>query len=356
MKTISDIAKEAKVSTGTVDRVLHNRGGVSDNTALKIKKIIKKHNFKINAIASSLALNKKLKIATLIPSFNEENVFWKAPLMGINKSQKEIDKLGIKIYNYSFDQFDASSYLSSFKKLLKINPNGVLIAPSFRKETQTIVTDLEKNNIPYIFINTDLDKFNNISFVGQDSFVGGQVAGKLMNLSIKKKSSCLIIQIRANIDNHQAIFERIEGFKDFFTKNKIQIEFLTLKLDDLKNDKKVKQQLHSIIKKHSAINGIFVPSSRISVIANCMSNNDIKKMQLIGFDNTPQNIKCLEKDLISFLISQKPFNQGYEAVHLMVDYLINNKIPMAKIYSPIDILTKENVRYNERNELLYENQ
>ena len=27
---ISDIAKLAKVSTGTVDRVIHNRGGVSE--------------------------------------------------------------------------------------------------------------------------------------------------------------------------------------------------------------------------------------------------------------------------------------------------------------------------------------
>ena len=356
MKTINDIAKEAKVSTGTVDRVLHNRGGVSEKTAKRIIKIIKKHNFKINAIASSLALNKKLNIATLIPSSKDENVFWEAPLMGINKAQEEIEKLGIKIHNFSFNQFEAKSYLNSFKELLKTNPDGVLIAPSLRKETRTIINELEKNNIPYIFINTDLDEYNNISFVGQDSFASGQVAGKLMNLSLKENPSCAIIQLRSNIDNYQSIIDRIKGFKNYFTQNKIQLEFLTLSLTDLKNDKKIKQQLDSFLKKHPNTKGVFVPSSRISVIANNLSNNALKKMQLIGFDNTQQNIQCLEKDLISFLISQKPFNQGYEAIHLMVDYLVKGKNPIAKHYSPIDILTKENVRYNERNELLYENE
>ena len=52
MITIKDIAKEANVSEGTVDRVLHNRGGVSQKTEAKIKAIIKKHDFKTNPIAT----------------------------------------------------------------------------------------------------------------------------------------------------------------------------------------------------------------------------------------------------------------------------------------------------------------
>ena len=67
MTTIKDIAKEANVSSGTVDRVLHNRGGVSKKTSERIKDILKKKNFKINQIASSLAMKKHLSLATLIP-------------------------------------------------------------------------------------------------------------------------------------------------------------------------------------------------------------------------------------------------------------------------------------------------
>ena len=77
---------------------------------------------------------------------------------------------------------------------------------------------------------------------------------------------------------------------------------------------------------------------------------------MVGFDNTPQNIKCLEEDKISFIISQKPFNQGFESIHLLTDYLVKKKDPIQKNYSPIDILTKENARYNEHLELEFENE
>ena len=59
--TIKDLAIQAKVSTGTVDRVIHNRGGVSIKTKRRINDIIKKNNFKINSVASALAKKKNIK-------------------------------------------------------------------------------------------------------------------------------------------------------------------------------------------------------------------------------------------------------------------------------------------------------
>ena len=56
MITIKSIAKEANVSEGTIDRVLHNRGGVSKKTEARIKEILKKHNFQVNPVARALAM------------------------------------------------------------------------------------------------------------------------------------------------------------------------------------------------------------------------------------------------------------------------------------------------------------
>ncbi|HCO83989.1 MAG TPA: transcriptional regulator, partial [Arenibacter sp.] len=61
---IKQIAKLANVSIGTVDRVLHDRPGVSKATREKIKAIIKETGYKKNTVASRLNLagRKKLKI------------------------------------------------------------------------------------------------------------------------------------------------------------------------------------------------------------------------------------------------------------------------------------------------------
>ena len=76
------------VSTGTVDRVLHNRGGVSPKTENKIREILKKKKFKINLIASSLAMKKHKNLATLMPNYDEQNLFWKSPFSGIQETKK----------------------------------------------------------------------------------------------------------------------------------------------------------------------------------------------------------------------------------------------------------------------------
>jgi LacI family transcriptional regulator len=345
LKTIKDIAKEANVSAGTVDRVLHNRGGVSKKTEGKIKILLKRNNFKTNIIARSLALKKNLKIATLLPSFNEENIFWKSPLRGIKTAQDEVEIFGVKVKTFEFDQYKVSTYLSQFKALLDSKPDGVIIVPTFRKETQQILLKLEEKNIPYIFLNIDIEGFKNISFIGQESYKSGFLAGKLMHLCLQDEGSVMIIQTRSNIDDNHAISKRISGFTDYFSDNKIILKIIKVKTYNLNNSNALKEKLGSILKKDSTIRGVFVPNSKISVFADCIEDLKTQKLSLIGYDGTERNVKCLKEDKVSFLISQKPFKQGYDSIKLMTNYLIEKKQPQAKVYSPLEILIKENINF-----------
>ena len=356
MITIKEIAKEAHVSEGTVDRVLHNRGGVSKKTEEKIKTILNQHNFSVNPVASALAMKNKHHVATLIPEHSDADLFWKSPLLGITKAKDEVKNIGVEITNFKFNQYNHHSYLNTFEALLKTKPTAVIIAPIFLKETKIITTRLDALNIPYMFLNIDIKGFNNTAFIGQDSYTAGYIAGKLMHLSLPKQSTFLIIQSKHNITENNAITKRIEGFNDYFIKNNINEETLTLKIENLNDTTESTQKINSFLKQHHTIKGIFVPSSRISIIVNCIDKDYLKKIRLIGFDSTPQNIECLKNDSVSFLISQKPFDQGYESIRLITDFLIKKKIPENKVYLPIDILTKENVSYNERHEVLFKNE
>ncbi len=53
---VKEIARRAKVSTATVDRVIHNRTGVSEKTKERINKIIQELNYQPNVLAQRLAL------------------------------------------------------------------------------------------------------------------------------------------------------------------------------------------------------------------------------------------------------------------------------------------------------------
>ena len=346
MKTIKDIAKEANVSPGTVDRVLHNRGGVSKKTEILIRELLEKNNFKINKVARLLALNKNLTIATLVPEYNTENRFWETPILGMNKAQEEVDVFGIKTHIYTFDQFKATSFLDQFNTLITSKPDAVVLVPSFKKETLQMVLKLEEKKIPYIFLNIDLDGCNNISYIGQDSYNSGYLAGKLMHLCLQKKDSIAIMQTLLNTDTNPAISKRINGFTDYFSNNNLPNIIIKEDLINPNNYENLKKKLNLILTNTPSIKGFYIPNSRASLFAKCFEDLKINDLSLIGFDATEKNVAYLKASKISFLISQKPFKQGYDSIKLMTNYLIEKKQPKLKISSPIEILTKENVSFS----------
>ena len=61
---VKEIARRANVSIATVDRVIHNRIGVSEKTKAKINKIILELKYQPNLLAQRLASRKIFKLAT----------------------------------------------------------------------------------------------------------------------------------------------------------------------------------------------------------------------------------------------------------------------------------------------------
>jgi LacI family transcriptional regulator len=354
MVRIKDIAKEANVSEGTVDRVLHNRGGVSSKTEAKIKSILQKRNYSIHPVASALAMQNKYHIAILLPAYNEKDSFWKSPSLGILKASKEIQNIGIKVSEFKFDQYEPLSYLETFNILIKSKPDAVLLVPFFLNETRKITTKLEQYIIPYMFLNIDIEGFKNTAFIGQDAYTAGYMAGRFLHLAMPEKSTPLIIRFHPGNNNNNAISNRVHGFKAYFEQHGFTKEIPTLPIKRIDKPEETKEIINAILSKNNSIKGLFIPSSRISTIVECLSDLQLKELQMIGFDNTPQNIECLKNEKISFLISQKPFDQGYLSIRLIADLLTKNKKPNKKIFLPIDILTKENVVYNEMNQSMFE--
>ncbi|APZ45463.1 hypothetical protein BW723_03740 [Polaribacter reichenbachii] len=343
MITIKDIAREANVSEGTVDRVIHNRSGVSKKTEAKIRKILDHYNFKVNPVARALATKKKHSIAVLIPNYNKIDYFWKSPYDGIYKARDEVYNFGVEVNCFSYDQYNQESFYAALKNILDIKPSAVVIVPNFYEETKIIVTELEKSKIPYVFLNIDINGFNNLTYIGQNSYTAGYVAGKLMHLKNYKISNFLIIQSKYNITKNNTVSDRIKGFNDFFIKNNINSNIKTLRIKDMINSSETKEIINSYLMSCNNLKGIFVPSSRIHIAVDCMEKKYLKQLDLIGFDDIPENKRCLNNDSVSFIISQRSFDQGYKSIHILTDYLIYNKKPNNKVYLPIDILIKENI-------------
>ena len=97
------------VSTGTVDRILHNRGKVSEEAQKKVEKVLKEIDYHPNLIARSLALKKNYHFITLTPSFTKGE-YWDKLCEGIDKAEQELFSYNVEVERMCFNQYDKSSF------------------------------------------------------------------------------------------------------------------------------------------------------------------------------------------------------------------------------------------------------
>lgn len=342
-KGVKEIAKRANVSIATVDRVLHNRPGVSKQTKDKINEIIAELNYQPNLLAQRLASRKTIRLATLIPKRSEETSYWEAPLNGIDQAEAEINQFGIIIEKYFYDQNTSKSFVEQAQTILQSKPDGVLLAPSFVEEAATFTNGCKEANIPFVLFNSDLPDQESLSYIGPDLYHSGYLGAQLISYLTKEDDTILIVNISKEIDNRHHLMKKEEGTRAYFKDHDMHtnIQKVDIKQTDYAH---IKESLSEKFKQYNNIKVVFVTNSRVSKVARFI--DELKKdVILIGFDFLEENIQYLNNGVIDFLICQKPKEQAYRGVMSLYKHLAFS-VPVEKIhFMPIDVLTKVNYPY-----------
>jgi len=338
---IKDVAKRTGVSIGTVDRVIHNRGRVSEKTREKVLKICRELDYKPNVLAQRLASDKTFVFATFIPSPRRDNVYWETPLEGIRKAIDEMAGYGVRVEQYFFDQDSEKSFRQESLNILLLKPDGVLIAPLFNREAEDFSRKLKANNIPYVFIDSKIEDTDYLSYYGQDSFRSGYLAGRLIWFHLKRHAEVIIVNFTSDLENHIHLKNREKGLRKFLKNHDFRGMVNSLNISP-KDELLLTHTLYKSL--HHKTRGLFATSSAHKV-ARCIQEIGKNKILFVGYDLTPDNVFYLNNSIIDVLLCQKPMAQGYEGLMALFNYFVRKKHLKKDHSMPIEIVVKEN--YND---------
>ncbi len=333
--TIKDIAKKANVSIGTVDRVLHKRGGVNADTKQKIEEIILADGYKGNVYARNLKLGKDCKIGVLLPVKESEFGYWNLVYEGIDKARVELESFGVLLLFEYFDRDLKGDFTQKLQQLLTLDCTGLLIAPLCVDELSTF--DLSSISIPIEFIDSQWPMYNPVSVIAQNPYQGGFVAGRIMKLLADGFGKFVCVQIHSDAFNS---FERARGFKSFIEqdgRNKV-IDI------DIRNLQELPTIMDRLFAENDDLKGIFTVNCIINSVGKYLVHHKLKdKIVAVGYDLVPENVKALKQGYVDCIISQRPTYQGYTAINQLYRYLMLEDEPLADIEIPIDVYFKENL-------------
>ncbi|NOY36540.1 MAG: substrate-binding domain-containing protein [Chlorobi bacterium] len=337
---IKEVATKAKVSVGTVDRVIHNRGRVSESTREKVLRVCEDLNYHPNVLAQRLAADKPVVFVTITPGFSSDNTYWKIPLEGIQKAAREMTGYKVKVENLFFNLADPVSFRKAALDAILLEPDGILLAPVFKREAREFIRKCKERKILFVFLDTIIENIEPLSSFYQDPFESGYLAGRLLSFHLRRKSEILVVNFTLDIENNIHLGNRDKGLRQFFSDNNFRgkIEELNINpADELLLTKKLEDILHHKTR------GIFVTSSAHKV-AKSLEKTGKSGLMVVGYDLTPDNVRYLKKGVIDVLLCQKPAAQGYGGMMALFNHFVR-KIPVRKEQiMPVDIIVKENYR------------
>ena len=261
--------------------MIHNRGEVSQATRDKILTIIDEMEYQPNLLASTLASKKTFSFALLLPEPISLESYWNKPLIGVRKAFEEIHQYGVNISTHLFKQSDPQTFNTETEIILENNPEGVVLAPFFLRESKEFIEELKKRNIPYVFIDSNLNECCKLSFIGQNSFQSGTLAAKLLDYSVPAEASILILHFAKELDNMNHLVQRERGFYEYFSKNMpvAKRKLITQEIADPTTEES-QNVIKALLQTNPEIQGIFVTNSQVYYLANILEELNLTNIRV----------------------------------------------------------------------------
>lgn len=348
---IKDIAQRAGVSVGTVDRVLHGRPNVSETARTKIEKALKEMNYQPNAYASALAYNKSYNFNVILPKHDSE-AYWEEIEEGTLKAMENRRDFDVNVKIMYYERFNDKSFSSVAQTCINEAPDGVVIVPSTLESTREFTDVMHERKIPFVMLDSYMPDLKPLSFYGQDSFVSGYFAARMLMLVAAGEKEIVLMKriMNGNVTSKQQANREV-GFRHYMHDHFPAVNILELDIPIGASRKQYNDILENFFNAHPNIHHCITLSSKAHIVGEFLLRTNRREIQIMGYDVVAKNAECLRQGSISFLIAQHAYQQGFCCIDTLFKAIVLKQVVTPVNYMPIELLSKENIDFYRRTQL-----
>jgi LacI family transcriptional regulator len=313
---------------------------VSAETRERIEAIIEQYQFTPNPIARRLKRNRAYRFCAFLPRRDQDAGYWAQALEGIQEGAREIFPLGVETEIVEYDRYSVEEFHRAAGSLLAEKPDGIILSPIMPEKIRTFIATIKDNDIPCVFFDANLPEADPLCAIGQDSFRGGYLAGRLMHLLAGKITKPVAVLDAHGEDYH--IVRRRDGFLRYAGEQGFST--VVREYSGYKGVELSVEEIAAFLRENRELTGIFITNCMAHRVAEAVREQNLgNPCVLVGYDLIPKNRELLREGGIDAIISQRPEEQGRQALLSLYRHIVLEQRIAPKIEIPLDVYFKENI-------------
>ena len=310
--TLIDLAREAGVSSATVDRVLNNRQGVKPRTRELVLTTARRLGYLADGeTVLSPSPPRLVRLAFLLPAGT--NVFIRALRAQIEAQAATREALDVRVE--SIEGFNPESLARSLDEV-PAEVDGLGLVALDHPLVREAIRRLSQRGISVVTLASDVQNVPRLAYVGIDNRQAGRLAGYVMGRFLGRRAEAKVA-FYAGSRAYRGHEEREMGFRSVLAEEFPGVRIVELReiMDD--RDRAYAETL-SVLDAHGDLSAIYNAGAGNPGIARALSERGrAGKVVLIGHEATEGNKRLLLEGAMDAAIDQNPRVEAREALNIL---------------------------------------
>lgn len=337
--TLNDVAREAGVSTATVDRVLNNRSGVRGRTREIVVDTARRLGYVSEApsTASDAAADTGAPIRLHFVLPMGTNMFVRA--LERQLEAQGAARQGVEIRIDSIEGFNPDTLARALAEL-EGRTHGVGIIALDHPTVREAIRKLSEAGVKVVTLASDILHVPRIAYVGIDNRAAGRLAGYILGrfLGPAERRKVALFAGSLSYRGHE---EREMGFRHIVREEFPNLEIVELR--EMRDDQETAfSEATQLLHRHRDLAGVYNIGAGNEGIARALKTYPAKaRIVYIAHELTAHNRACLLDGALDAVIDQNPRVEAREALNILIQSVKN--LPYEYHPPRLQIIFRENI-------------
>ena len=336
--TLKDIAREVGVSVATLDRVLHGRAGVREETARRVREAMDRHGFRPFATGPELARIRASRLALVMPEGT--NVFMSMIFDHIAEMSGWLMARRATVETTKTNVFNPAALAQTLESLTG-RYDGVAVVALDHQSVRAAIDDLVAGGTYVATLVSDVPGSRRHRYVGIDNVAAGRTAGSLMGRFVRSQTGKIgIIAGSQSLRDHA---ERIFGFNQLMSLEYPHLDILS-PVEGGDDDGESEALMMRLIADHPDLIGVYNVGAGIPGVAKAITDAGRETaITFIGHDLSHVTRKCLLRGVMDAVVAQDPGHEARSAMRVLLSLIRGEPILAEQERIRVDIVMRDNL-------------